>query len=40
MAACEECWTDAFVIARATGRHQVEVYQEFIKTRTHDEEDD
>lgn len=30
MAACEECWSSAFTIARLTGRPQAEVYRELI----------
>lgn len=30
MSACEQCWNQAFVIARRTGRHQAEVYRELI----------
>lgn len=28
--ACDECWARAYGIARAAGRHQVEVYRELI----------
>lgn len=32
MTACDECWDNAFGIARRTGRHQAEVYRELIAT--------
>lgn len=35
MTACEQCWTDAYLIARMTGRHQAEVYQDLVAMRTH-----
>ena len=33
VAACEKCWTDAFVRARTTGRPQVDCYYELLKER-------
>lgn len=40
MAACEECWTSAYTIARLTGQHQAEVYRELIAAspKSHSEE--
>lgn len=31
MSACEECWSAAFLIARRTGQHQVDVYRELVR---------
>jgi hypothetical protein len=36
MTACETCWNTAYRIARMTGRHQAEVYQELIKANPSD----
>lgn len=33
MTACEKCWTDAYPIARTTGRPQAEVYHELVNDR-------
>lgn len=40
MSACEQCWIDAYLIARMSGRHQAEVYLKLIATRTHRSVDD
>lgn len=37
MSACEQCWVDAYTIARMSGRHQAEVYRELIAIRTHED---
>jgi len=37
MTACEQCWNDAYVIARMSGRTQPEVYRELLDRRTHED---
>ncbi len=36
MSACEQCWMDAYAIARMQGRHQADVYRELLEARTHE----
>lgn len=36
VSACEQCWADAYLIARMSGRHQAKVYRELLETRTHE----
>lgn len=31
MSACEQCWNEAFAIARRTGQHQADVYRVLVR---------